>query len=245
MKPVVLLTVMLTLGMLLLSSIGQASSEPLTVGISSGLTSNEVIYPDAEAGVVYPSENWDWAESPEESGWSSEKLTAAKAFGEQIGSAAVMIVDNGVVIAAWGDLTLNYHCHSMRKSLISALYGIYSAEGVIDLSKTLAECGINELTPLTEDEQQATVADLLKARSGVYLPAAGEDQSMIDTRPGRGSHPHDTFWYYNNWDFNALGTIFDQETGEPSIYEAFDRRIAEPIGMQDYRPEELAYGYVP
>ena len=245
MKPVVLLTVMLTLGMLLSSSIGQASSEPPTVGISSGLTSNEVVYADAEAGVVYPGENWDWAESPEESGWSSEKLTAAKAFGEQIGSAAVMIVDTGVVIAAWGDLTLNYHCHSMRKSLISALYGIYSAEGVIDLSKTLAERGINELTPLTKDEQQATVADLLKARSGVYLPAAGEDQSMIDARPERGSHPHDTFWYYNNWDFNALGTIFDQETGEPSIYEAFDRRIAKPIGMQDYRPEELAYGYVP
>ena len=36
---------------------------------------------------------------------------------------------------------------------------------------------------------------------------------MRDGRPKRGSHAPGTFWYYNNWDFNVLGTVFRQLTG--------------------------------
>ena len=190
-------------------------------------------------------ETWQKATSPEELGWSSEKLAVAQAYSENIGSAAVMIVDDGIVVDAWGDITRNYMCHSMRKSLISALYGIYVADAKIDTSKTLRELGIDDYTPLTEVEKQATVADLLKARSGVYIPAAGESSGMKALRPERGSHLPGTFWYYNNWDFNALGTIFDQETGEKNIYQAFKTRIADPIGMQDFAIEDLQYDYEP
>jgi CubicO group peptidase (beta-lactamase class C family) len=130
----------------------------------------------------------------------------------------------------------------MRKSLMSAVYGTYVAEGQIEPSRTLAELGIDDIQPLTETEKQATVLDLLQARSGVYIPAAGEAQSMRDDRPERGSHEPGTNWYYNNWDFNALGTILGQETGE-TFYHAFDERIAEPVGMQDFRPERLQYNY--
>ena len=199
----------------------------------------------SEFSKVYPGETWQEAKTPEELGWSSEKLTKAREYSERIGSAAVMIVDDGVVVDAWGDITRTYQCHSMRKSLLSALYGIYVAEGKIDISKTLGELGIDDQTPLTEAEKQATVTDLLMARSGVYIPAAGEASSMKAMRPERGSHAPGTFWYYNNWDFNALGTIFDQETGEESIYQAFKTRIADPIGMQDYATEDLQYHYEP
>jgi len=199
---------------------------------------------DLSPGEIFPGDEWTWAGSPEALGWSSEKLATARDYADTIGTAAVMIIDDGIVVDGWGDVTRNYHCHSMRKSLLSALYGIYVAEGTIDVSKTLAELEIDEETPLTETEKQATVSDLLKARSGVYLPAAGEASSMLAARPERGSHAPGAFWYYNNWDFNALGTIFEQETGEESIYEAFRVQIAEPIGMQDYHPERLAYSYV-
>jgi CubicO group peptidase (beta-lactamase class C family) len=197
------------------------------------------------AEAVYPGENWDMAATPEELGWSSEKLAQARVYSERIGSAAVMIVDDGIVVDAWGDITRNYSCHSMRKSLLSALYGIYVAEGKIDISTTLQELRIDDHTPLTEEEKQATVADLLEARSGVYIPAAGEAPIMKATRPERGSHAPGTFWHYNNWDFNALGTIFDQQTRERNIYQAFKTRIADPIRMQDYRAESLRYGYEP
>jgi len=192
---------------------------------------------DIVASQVWPGEEWQVADSPEGLGWSSDKLDKAKAYSEKIGTAALMIVEDGVVVETWGDITRKYQCHSMRKSMLSALYGIYVAEGKIDLTKTLDELGIDDKKPLTETEKSATVLDLLKARSGVYIRAAGESDSMKAIRPERGSHLPGTFWYYNNWDFNALGTIFDQETGEENIYQAFKSRIAEPIGMQDYVPK--------
>jgi CubicO group peptidase (beta-lactamase class C family) len=128
---------------------------------------------------VYPGAEWTWASSPESLGWSSGKLAVARAYSERIGSAAVMIVDNGVVVDGWGDLAYRYPCHSTRKSLMSALYGIYVAEGRIDLTRTLADLGIDDFTPLTEVEGTATIADLLAARSGVYLRAAGKAGQMI------------------------------------------------------------------
>jgi CubicO group peptidase (beta-lactamase class C family) len=154
-----------------------------------------------------------------------------------------MVVSGGQVVFEWGNTANNFKAHSMRKSLISALYGIYVDDGVIDLSQTLAELGIDELTPLTEAEKQATVLELLQARSGVYIPAAGESSGMKSDRPQRGSHKHGTHWYYNNWDFNALGTIFDQETGADNIYQAFAEGIASPLGMQDFFQDALQYRY--
>jgi CubicO group peptidase (beta-lactamase class C family) len=63
---------------------------------------------------------------------------------------------------------------------------------------------------------------------------------MAAKRPPRGSHAPGTFWYYNNWDFNALGTIYEQAT-HIGIYDALDQQIARPIGMQDYRPQDGTY----
>jgi CubicO group peptidase (beta-lactamase class C family) len=64
---------------------------------------------------------------------------------------------------------------------------------------------------------------------------------MRDARPTRGSHAPGTVWYYNNWDFNVLGTVYRRATSE-DIFEALDRRIARPIGMQDYRAADGVYG---
>ena len=121
-----------------------------------------------------------------------------------------MIVDDGVVVDAWGDISRNFQCHSMRKSILSAIIGVHVDQGHLDLSQTLAQLGIDDYAPgLTAEEKQATVGDLIQARSGVYHVALGESREMKAMRPERHSHPAGTFWYYNNWDFNALGTIFE------------------------------------
>ena len=194
-----------------------------------------------EAAGVYPGKSWQRTATPEQLGWSSEKLVAARAYSEQIGSAAVMVVDDGTVVDAWGDVTRKFQCHSMRKSLLSALIGIHVEEGHIDLSKTLKEMGIDDNEPsLTETEKQATVGDLIKARSGIYHPALFEHPIMKAMRPERHSHAPGTFYYYNNWDFNALGTIFEQETGT-KIFEEFDRRIAKPLQMEDFKVSDCHY----
>jgi len=196
---------------------------------------------DRMAEAVYPGEHWQKAESPEQLGWSSEKLLLAREYAKKIGSDAVMIVDDGIVVDAWGDITKNFQCHSMRKSLLSGLIGIHSDEGNIDLTKTMAQLGIDDYEPsLSPIEKQATVGDLIKARSGIYHPALGESADMKAMRPKRGSHAPGTFWYYNNWDFNALGTIFEQETGS-KIFEEFDRRIANPLQMEDFDVSNCDY----
>ena len=124
-----------------------------------------------------------------------------------IGSAAFMIVTRGKIVAAWGDTARTFWSHSVRKSLLSALIGQAVGEGRSP-ARTLAELGIDEKAmPLTTEERRARVIDLLQARSGVYIPAAAEVDAMRDARPKRGSHPPGTFWYYNNWDFNVLGSI--------------------------------------
>jgi CubicO group peptidase (beta-lactamase class C family) len=176
----------------------------------------------------------------------TERLPAAQRqairdYATAIGTAALMIVKDGVVIEDWGETARKFNCHSMRKSFLSALYGIQAAEGHIDLSKTLAELGIDDNEPsLTDEEKRATVLDLLKARSGVYHPALAETPEMIAARPVRGSHPPGSFWYYNNWDFNALGTIFERQTGT-KIFEEFLKRISIPLGMEDFKLEDTEY----
>ncbi len=195
----------------------------------------------AEPTVIYPGEIWQKAKSPELLEWSSEKLAAARAYSKEIGSAAVMIVENGMVVDAWGEITRKYQLHSMRKPLMGALMGIHIAKGRIDLSKTMAELGIDDNKPsLTRIEKQATIADLIKARSGIYHPALGEAPGMKAMRPKRYSHAPGTFYYYNNWDFNAVGTIFEQETGA-SIFEEFSRRIAGPLQMEDFNVHDCWY----
>ena len=189
-------------------------------------------------------DQWRQYSSPEEAGFSAEGLAEARALAEESDSAAVFVVYRGHVLVAWGDVTRRFKCHSVRKSLLSGLIGIHVAEGRVDRDATLADLGIDDRDGLTDVEKGARVADLLRARSGVYHPAAKEPSDMEAGRPARGSHPSGEHWWYNNWDFNTLLPIYEQETGE-RVFEDFARRIAEPIGMDDYRPEDCYYQLEP
>ncbi|HEY1298948.1 MAG TPA: serine hydrolase [Stellaceae bacterium] len=173
--------------------------------------------------------------------WSSEKLAEAETWSKQLGPTTAMIVQHGLVIAQWGDTTAKKPLASVRKSLLSALIGIAVERGQINLDARIGELGIDDNAPsLSAEEKTATVRDLLEARSGIYHPALYETHLMAARRPPRFSHKPGTFWYYNNWDFNALGAIYEHAQ-ESSVYDAFEREIARPIGMQDYRPSDGAY----
>lgn len=188
-----------------------------------------------------PGPDWKQLKSPEHAGWSAENIDKIHQYVEEIGSTSTMIVQHGIVVAAWGDVTRRSNLHSCRKSLLSALIGIAVAQGKIHLDDTLEKLGIDDKQPsLTPEEKQATVRDLLEARSGVYHPTVYETKEMKASKPPRGSHAPGTFWYYNNWDFNALGFIYERATGQ-GIFEAFYQKIAQPIGMQDFTPRDGHY----
>lgn len=123
---------------------------------------------------------------PSSAGWSVEQLKAAQDYVASLKPAAVMVVQSGKVIASWGEVSRKVNVASVRKSLLSALYGIAISEGRIDLGSTLAEIGIDDKPPvLTGTEKQATVRDLLMARSGIYHAAAYETADIRQKRPGR------------------------------------------------------------
>ncbi|MBM3791618.1 MAG: beta-lactamase family protein, partial [Acidobacteria bacterium] len=124
---------------------------------------------------------------PEAVGYSSHRLEEAARFAEQTGYAAIMVLYDGQVLFSWGEVDKNFNCHSIRKPLLSALYGIHVAEGHINLDSSLEQLGIDDIPPgLTVAEKQATIRELLQSRSGVYHEAAGETQEMMDARPPRG-----------------------------------------------------------
>ncbi len=182
----------------------------------------------------FPGKDWEIVASPAEAGWSAAGLKAARDYSATINTSAVVIVHQGRIVEQWGQTERPFNCHSMRKSILSALFGICTDQRAIDLDKSLEELGIDDNEPsLTETERQATVRNLLKARSGIYHSALYETEAMKARRPERHSHAPGEFWYYNNWDFNALGTIFQQQTAR-SIFEEFDTRLARPLGMQDF-----------
>jgi CubicO group peptidase (beta-lactamase class C family) len=192
---------------------------------------------------IFPGGSWQQISSLEKAGWSKDKLLAARQYGnaDSIHTSAVVVIQGGEVVDQWGDFDRKIDSYSIRKSLLSALFGIYSAEGVIDVNQTLEQLGIDDSpSPLTKEEKQARVVDLLRARSGVYHMVDFETESMARNRPARGSHAPGAFWYYNNWDFNVLGTIFEKKTGL-KIGDAFYQRIARPIGMQDFQPADVFY----
>ncbi len=184
----------------------------------------------------------EWRETTDVAslGWSRERLRDLSEYVDSIGSASVLIVTQNKVVFSHGDLTKPYRAHSIRKSFLSALIGIAIDEGKIDLAGTLTDLEIGEKTPLTDAEGLAMVADLLKARSGVYLPAASETKEIVAGRPQRHQYSPGEHWFYNNWDFNALGTIYRRQMDE-DIFVAVESRIAKPIEMQDFDLEHTRY----
>ncbi|MFC1564815.1 serine hydrolase domain-containing protein [candidate division KSB1 bacterium] len=180
---------------------------------------------------------------PEEAGWSSKKLDEAAKYAEEAGFSALMLLHNGKMMYSWGNTKQNYKVHSIRKPFLGALYGLYVDNNTIDLDLTIEDLGIDDIPPkLTDQEKQARIKHLLQSRSGIYHPAAGETPQMKNQRPERGSHLPGTHFYYNNWDFNTLGTIFEKITGK-KIFEEFKSKIADPIGMQDFETSLCRYQY--
>ena len=187
-----------------------------------------------------PGENWQRYEDPSQAGFDPSQLEEAREVWESLPSSAFMVVADGAVVASWGDVSRRFKCHSVRKSFLSALYGIYWDRGEIELNKTLADLGIDDQPDsLLETEKTARILDLLKARSGVFHPAAYAGRT--DSLP-RGSQGPGRYFAYNNWDFNTLAAILQKETGD-DVFEAFDRHFAKPLGMTQWRGSDGYYHY--
>lgn len=191
---------------------------------------------------IWPDQAWTRVADHEAAGWSTEGLAQARELADSLGTASYMVVENGRVVDSYGDLTHQYRTHSVRKSILSALYGIAWAQGRVPLGSTLADLGIEDYARLTEAERQATVRHLLQSRSGVYLPAAYENEAFDEVRPDRGSYGPGEHWFYSNWDFNTAGTVYQFLTGR-NLFTAFREDLAEPLDMEDFELGSMEWRY--
>ncbi|SRR6056297_1032861 len=173
------------------------------------------------------------AGDPRDLGWEPDGFERLRGLAKEAEAATVMIVTGGEVAFAYGPTERPMFLASVRKSVLSALLGIAVDEGALQLDDTVARWGIDDDPSLTPLERTATVRDLISARSGVYLPTAAESPRMRDNRPERGGYEPGSFWFYNNWDFNVAGAIFERATRK-SVFLAFEHFIAEPLCMQDF-----------
>ena len=92
--------------------------------------------------------------------------------------------------------------------------------------------GIDDVGGLLAIEKRARVRDLISARSGVYHPAANGGDNSADAPP-RGTKEPGSYFLYNNWDFNAAGGIFEQQTGL-AVYDALEQDLAAPLEFEDF-----------
>jgi CubicO group peptidase (beta-lactamase class C family) len=187
---------------------------------------------------VFPSREWTRVDA-QSAGTTTQRLEALRARVRAGQTTGMMIVAGGRLLFEYGDTAEVSYVASVRKSIISMLYGKYVTNGTIPLTKTLRALHIDDKGGLLRSELDATVEDLLTARSGVYHPAANLGDAS-DRAPARGSVKHGTYFLYNNWDFNALGAILERETRRP-IYELFGTDIAAPLALQDWNPKPGAY----
>jgi CubicO group peptidase (beta-lactamase class C family) len=187
---------------------------------------------------VVPGDQWEEVSGRdlEAYGWSRDGLQEAFAFlRDSSNVTGVVVVDRGRVVFDFGDVTDLSYVASVRKSVLSILYGPWVEDGTIDLGATLASLGIDDVGGLLDVERQATVGHLITARSGVYHPASNGGDNLADAPP-RGSQTPGGYMLYNNWDFNAAGAVFELRTGR-NIYDELERQLAVPLSFQDWDRE--------
>ncbi|KZL14632.1 serine hydrolase [Pseudovibrio sp. Ad26] len=182
-------------------------------------------------------------------GWDAKGLDVVFNYAASLSTDSFMIITDGQRVGAFGDLSKPYSIHSIRKPLLSALFGqkLASPTNKLHPDATLLELGIDDAPiSLTELQRQTTVRHLLHSVSGINHPAAasGSLQADIDRRLGHTENQLGTIWAYNNWDYNALTTVFENTTGS-EVAEAFDIGIAQPVGMQDFERSAVSYTFDP
>ena len=183
--------------------------------------------------VVALADPWPVAE-PESVGFQKDKLEKVAEYAkEKTGTTGLVVAVDGKIIYTYGDIRQVSYIASCRKSVLSMLYGKYVANGTINLDETVGQLGIDDLQGLLPQEKEATVYDLITARSGVYHPASNPGGIPEGKKYERGATPHGTRFVYNNWDFNVAGTVFTQKTGL-DIFDALERDLAKPLGMEDF-----------
>ncbi len=181
---------------------------------------------------VNPGAKWKRFPNPEAAGFGSSALQALEHILYSKPTTSLMVVRAGRIAYSYGDISRTSNVASVRKSILSMLYGKYVANGRIDLDRTIGQLGIDEsgegLMPI---EKTATIRHILTSSSGVYWPAGSPGGN--EATPPRGSKKPGSYFLYNNWDFNVAGAVFEQLSGK-TVFQALADDLAAPLEFEDF-----------
>ncbi len=78
---------------------------------------------------VFPGASWERVADPGAVGYSAQALEAVSAYAETIPTTGLMVVVGGRVLLDYGDVQEISYLASVRKSILSMLYGNYVEDG--------------------------------------------------------------------------------------------------------------------
>jgi CubicO group peptidase (beta-lactamase class C family) len=174
--------------------------------------------------------------SNETSSFTDEKIKEVTNYLEKESeTTAMMVLENGQVVFKYGDVSEISYTASVRKSILSILYGKYVDNGTIDLQQTLGALGIDEDDGLLPIEKQASIEHVITARSGVFHPAANEGYDTKNMKK-RGKEKPGEYFIYNNWDFNVAGFILEKASRN-TVPQEIENQLAIPLEFEDWHVE--------
>lgn len=156
------------------------------------------------------------------------------------GTTSFLIMDKkGEIIFKYGNIDRPLEIYSLRKSFLNLVIGYLWDNQKIKLNSTLEDYGIKrDSVNLTDSEQKATVKELLKSRSGVYVDAIREIPYYRLRRPKRNAHKSGGFWYYNNWGFDILAVIAEKASDQ-SIKNILLNTLFPRIGIDNFSKQQF------
>ncbi len=167
--------------------------------------------------------------------WDNEKIQRVIEYAKEIGTYALVIQTDGQIIVSEGNIDKVSRVHSIRKAIIGAL--VFQNLDTINLNATLKDMEIQDFPiSLTELQRQTKVLHLLKSTSGINHPTGSQIGKMQEDRDlllGNEPNIPGTKWAYNNWDYNVLTTILEEQTGKSTL-DLFEKGIAVPLEINDF-----------
>ena len=90
---------------------------------------------------TFPGTNWEYNKA----GLPPRVVRKVDAFVRTLDTTGLMVVEHGKVVYEYGDVAEVSYIASVRKSVLSMLYGPYVADGTIHLDATLKDLGMSDV----------------------------------------------------------------------------------------------------